>query len=143
MARHDAPLQFDLYIRLQPKQREAENAIISELISTKQAQDRSSFVNASVLEDLFFAFRLYISRTGRPDTDYISKELSYISQYAQHKAKDLEEELWSVIGVGDAIDITEEVLTRYSLADQTRVNLKKRKALWSKTAQYQLSNIFE
>ena len=143
MARHDAPLQFDLYIRLQPKQREAENAIISELISTKQAQDRSSFVNASVLEDLFFAFRLYISRTGRPDTDYISKELSYISQYAQHKAKDLEEELWSVIGVGDAIDITEEVLTRYSIADQTRVNLKKRKALWSKTAQYQLSNIFE
>lgn len=143
MARHDAPLQFDLYIRLQPKERNMENAFISELLNSKEVNDRSNFVKASVAEDLFFAFRLYISRTGRPDTDYISKELSYISQYAQHKAKDLEEELWSVIGVGDAVDITQEVLTRYAIAPEVQTNLTKRKALWSKTAQYQLSNLFE
>ena len=143
MARIDAPLQCDLYIRLQPKQRNAERAITSELLSSKEAHDRGSFVKASVMEDLFFAYRLYISRTGRPDTDYISKELSYISQYALHKAKDLEEELWSVIGVGDAVDITNEVLTRYQIDANAQINLNKRKALWSKTAQFHLGQLFE
>ncbi|MDE3272914.1 PilZ domain-containing protein [Pseudoalteromonas sp. G4] len=143
MARHDAPLQFDLYVRLQPKERDADKAFITELLDFKALNDRSNFVKASVAEELFFAFRLYISRTGRPDTDYIAKELSYISQYAQHKAKDLEEELWSVIGVGDAVDITQEVLTRYGVSADVQESLNKRKALWSKTAQYQLSNLFE
>lgn len=143
MARHDAPLQFDLFVRLQPKERDPDKALVTELLDCKQVNNRKTFVAASVREDLFFAFRLYISRTGRPDTDYIAKELGYISQYAQHKAKDLEEELWSVIGVGDALDITQEVLTRYAIAPDVQSNLNKRKVLWSKTAQYQLSNLFE
>ena len=143
MARHAAPLQFDLYVRLQPKGRSVEQALITELLDCKQLNDHSSFVKASVKEELFFAFRLYISRTGRPDTDYIAKELSYISNYAQHKAKTLEEELWSVIGVGDAVDITQEVLTRYGVTLDVQESLNKRKALWSITAQSQLSDLFE
>ncbi|WP_372768187.1 PilZ domain-containing protein [Pseudoalteromonas sp.] len=142
MARNAPPLQFDFYVRLQPKERDVEKALITELLDSKPQNDRNNFVKASVAEELFFAFRLYISRTGRPDTDYISKELSYISQYAQHKAKDLEDELWSVIGVGDAVDITQEVLTRYAIPVQVRESLRKRKALWLKTAQYQLGNLF-
>ena len=82
--------------------------------------------------DLVFVFRLYVSRTGRPDIDYLANELKYISQYALHKAKDLEEALWAVAGVGDLIDITEEALTHFDI-DQRLINeMSKRKATWLK-----------
>ena len=64
-------------------------------------------------KDLFFAFRVYISRTGRPDVNYIAKELKYVGNYAIHRAKVLEEELWGVIGIGDIIDISDEMLSRH------------------------------
>jgi hypothetical protein len=60
-----------------------------------------------------FCYKILLSRTGRPDTDYIAAEMSYISTYAIHKAKTLEEELWSVAGVIDIIDISEEIPWRY------------------------------
>ena len=44
--------------------------------------------------------------------------MSYISTYAIHKAKVLEEELWSVVGVGDVIDISDEVLLRYGVSTE-------------------------
>ena len=56
----------------------------------------------------------------------IAKELGYVSTYAIQKAKVLEEELWSVVGVGDVIDISDEILLRYGvsaeqiLAQQTK-----------------------
>ena len=74
--------------------------------------------------------RLYISRTGRPDTDYLSNELSYVSQYALHKAKELEEALWSVTGVGDVVDITEEALSHFELDQQKVDQMGRRKLLW-------------
>ena len=77
---------------------------------------------------MLFCFKIYLSRTGRPDTDYIAKELGYVSLYAIHKAKVLEEELWSVVGVGDVIDISDEVLLRYSVsAAQINAQLQKRR----------------
>ena len=49
--------------------------------------------------------------------------------YAIHKAKVLEEELWSVVGVGDVIDISDEILLRYSIApEQIQQQQQKRRA---------------
>ena len=60
----------------------------------------------------------------------IAKELGYVSTYAIHKAKVLEEELWSVVGVGDVVDITDEVLLRYSVSnEQIAAQQQKRLAL--------------
>ena len=66
---------------------------------------------------MLFAFKIFLSRTGRPDTEHIAKELGYVSTYAIHKAKVLEEELWSVVGVGEVVDITDEVLLRSNLSN--------------------------
>ena len=79
--------------------------------------------------------RVYISRTGRPDTDYLANELKYVSQYALHKAKDLEEALWSVAGVGDMVDITDETLNHLDLPTELIEQMNKRKQIWFKTAQ--------
>ena len=73
-------------------------------------------------------YKILLSRTGRPDTDYIAAEMSYISTYAIHKAKTLEEELWSVVGVGDVIDISDEILLRYGVsAEQILAQQEKRR----------------
>lgn len=74
--------------------------------------------------------RLYISRTGRPDTDYLSNELKYVSQYAIHKAKDLENAIWSVAGVGDIIDITDEALNHLDLKRELVEQMSRRKLIW-------------
>ena len=79
-----------------------------------------------------FIFRLYVSRTGRPDIDYLSNELKYVSQYALHKAKDLEEALWAVAGVGDVIDITDEALTHFDIDEVLKTEMNKRKKIWLK-----------
>jgi len=79
-------------------------------------QKKQQFVLNALQQGSLFCFRLTLSRTGRPDTDYIAAEMNYISAYAIHKAKQLEEELWSVAGVLDVIDISEEIPWRYGAA---------------------------
>lgn len=59
-----------------------------------------------------------MSRTGRPDQDILRTELGYVSVYAAHKAKEVEEELWNICGAGDIVDITDEVMRRYGFTDQ-------------------------
>jgi len=76
--------------------------------------------------------RIYISRTGRPDTDYLSNELKYVSQYALHKAKDLEEALWAVTGVGDMVDVTDETLSHLDFTAELVDQMNKRKQTWLK-----------
>ena len=75
-----------------------------------QQNAKKVFIDEVVSNDLLFAFKIFLSRTGRPDTEHIAKELGYVSVYAIHKAKVLEEELWSVVGVGDVIDISDEIV---------------------------------
>ena len=48
----------------------------------------------------------------------MQSELNYVGVYALHKAKQLEEKLWSVTGVGDLIDVTDEVMRRYEFSEE-------------------------
>jgi hypothetical protein len=114
MTRQDPPLKLELYISIQ---RDSENKPIfaqscyaDEFSSDKT---RRKYIQKSLAEGEFFAWQISLSRTGRPDVNFINDELNYISQYAIHKAKKLEFEIWDVVGVGEIIDITKEVLGRY------------------------------
>ncbi|PKG55018.1 PilZ domain-containing protein [Shewanella sp. GutDb-MelDb] len=61
----------------------------------------------------FMALRVYRGATGKPDLDYIRREREYIKMHALHKGKKLEEQLWRVIGVGELLDISREVILRF------------------------------
>jgi hypothetical protein len=129
-SRQDPPLAFTLAINFDPRQDKVTEAIQSQCIL---GEDYSSFneqISKGIKSQIIFVMRLYISRTGRPDTDYLSSELSYVSQYALHKAKELEEALWSVTGVGDVVDITEEALSHFELDQQKVDQMGRRKLLW-------------
>jgi len=129
MKRQDAPKMYEVFIRYQPATARSEASFVTEFdFELKTSQARQSFVQDAISQDLLFCFKVFLSRTGRPDTDYIAKELGYVSLYAIHKAKVLEEELWSVVGVGDVIDISDEVLLRYGIsATQIAAQLQKRR----------------
>ncbi|NMH66563.1 PilZ domain-containing protein [Shewanella salipaludis] len=61
----------------------------------------------------FVALRVYRGATDKPDMQYIRRELEYIRVHASHRAKQLEQQLWHIIGVGELLDITQEVELRY------------------------------
>ena len=117
MKRQDAPEIRELYVRVDRNKKQVQDAIIMEYTGELDTDhNHKQFIKDAVQNDLFFGYKIYLSRTGRPDVDYIAKELKYVGNYAIHRAKVLEEELWGVIGVGDAIDITQELMTRYGFS---------------------------
>lgn len=120
MKRQDPPRSYEVFMRFRPGHKTVDSSFITEFdYDLKTPQARHFFVQDAIANDIFFCFRIFLSRTGRPDTEHIAKELGYISQYAIHKAKILEEELWSVVGVGDVIDISLETLLRFGIPQQS------------------------
>lgn len=81
-------------------------------------EEKTAFIKKSLNNGEFYSIQLHISKTGRPDMEFLAKELDYIAKYAIHKAKKLEEQLWNVTGVCDIIDTTEATLSRYYLMTQ-------------------------
>jgi hypothetical protein len=131
LKRTDRPEYIDLYLRFRPKQETEDNAFIAQYHDQFMSSDKlSSFIESAIQTDLFFAYRIFISKTGRPDMNYIAKELAYVGNYAIHRAKELEERLWSIIGVGDVIDISDEVMTRLGFeSDQLKQQMLKKNRL--------------
>ncbi|CAM4314259.1 PilZ domain-containing protein [Pseudoalteromonas ostreae] len=131
-SRQDPPLPFTLFIRFDPKESTIEDAIKSQCSVGDDYAPQLLFLKKGIKSELLFIMRIYISRTGRPDTDYLANELKYVSQYALHKAKDLEEALWSVVGVGDMVDVTDEALTHLDFTAELIEQMNKRKQIWLK-----------
>ncbi|MBZ9612110.1 PilZ domain-containing protein [Rheinheimera maricola] len=114
MKRFDSARAYELFIALPATIETAPTELLCRYdyeFDTEQLKQQ--FVLDALQNGSLFCFKLMLSRTGRPDTDYIAAEMNYISTYAIHKAKALEEELWSVAGVIDIVDISTEVPWRY------------------------------
>ncbi|TMP03992.1 PilZ domain-containing protein [Pseudoalteromonas sp. S3178] len=129
-SRQDPPLAFTLAINFDPRKGSIEDAVVSQCVLGEDYTSFNKQISKGIKSELIFVMRLYISRTGRPDTDYLSNELKYVSQYAMHKAKDLEEALWAVAGVGDMVDITEEALSHLELKQEQVEQMGRRKLIW-------------
>ncbi|MDA8622317.1 PilZ domain-containing protein [Psychrosphaera sp.] len=113
LERTDKPRQVDLYIRYRPNQATVQRSFVCYFGEQFLAQDMlESFVMAAVKKDVFLTFRLFISKTGRPDMDFVNNEIKYINHYAMHKAKEIESKLWNVVGVADVVDISDEVMVK-------------------------------
>jgi len=76
---------------------------------------REGFIKQALGNGHFFCFQLKISRTNKPDLEYLNTELSYISAYAIHRSKQIEQDIWSVVASIQYIDITHEVLFSHGL----------------------------
>jgi hypothetical protein len=112
----DAPISETLYIAVN-----LENDIIDQAVTTKTSSELQSamlqkmFISRALNRGLFFCIQASLSRTDDPDMDHLNPELSYISSYAIHRGKQIEQDIWSVSGVIQLLDITQETLLRHEL----------------------------
>ena len=113
--REDRPQTTELFISHRKLQNGKPNNDIRLSHDFYDAEDKKAFVMKSLALGEFYSVQICISRTGRPDMEYLAKELHYIAQYAIHKAKQLEEALWSVVGVCDIMDTTQATLQRLGI----------------------------
>jgi hypothetical protein len=118
------PIMEELFIAFDPSQNDIKSAIKCQFTDQfLNFADCRQFITKALGAGRFYAIKIFIARTGRPDTELLRAEMKYVGAYASHRAKTLEEHLWNISGVGDMVDITEEVMSRYGfLAEHITMN---------------------
>ena len=115
---NNRPQMCELFIAFDPTKEligDAINSHFSEQLN--KPQQRKKFIAQALQNGQFIAVKVFLARTGRPDFETMQSELNYLSVYAAHKAKLLEEQLWKVSAIGDIIEVTDEVLRRFEFAE--------------------------
>ncbi len=109
----NTPVMLEAFIKVPNDNKSDSVCRYSDQFTTHQ--ERKAFVKDALANGQFYGLKLFISKAGKADIDVLQTELKYVNVYASHRATELENELWSVIAVGDILDTTEEVLARYGL----------------------------
>jgi hypothetical protein len=115
---NDRPVMRELLIAFDPSKEvigDAINSYFTEQFTKPEL--RRQFISQALQNGQFIAVKVFLARTGRPDFETMQSELNYVSIYAVHKAKLLEEQLWNVSAMGDIIDVTDEVLRRFEFTE--------------------------
>lgn len=108
------PFQFfDVWLHIKGAENQLTPVEAKQEYDFSNTVDKVRFIQQSSHEGQFMALRIYRGATGKPDLSYIRRERDYLDIHAYHKKKQLEAQLWRIIGVGEIIDITEEVILRY------------------------------
>ncbi|MDK2595841.1 PilZ domain-containing protein [Pseudoalteromonas obscura] len=131
-SRQDKPLRFTLFVHYDEKQSDESNhGVKSQCIPFGEPiEPLFLFAKKALKNGILFICHLYVSKTGRPDMDHLANELRYVSHYALHKAKGLEEALWSVNGVCDVVDVTDVMMPVLGLENHLIERMKNRKREW-------------
>jgi len=112
----EEPITQILFISIEDKTEQVEKSVRVKFDSELNTPElREYFIKQALEKGSFFCLRLKISRTNQPDIDYLNTELSYISAYAIHRSKQIEQEIMSVVAVIQYLDITHEILFSHGL----------------------------
>ena len=113
---NDQPLTDFLYIAINE-----DITNLASTVTTKLASELGSlaikemFISWALKHGRFFCIQTKLSRTNEPDMKYLDPELSYISSFYIHKGKKIEQNMSSVSGVVQLIDVTKETLFRHQI----------------------------
>lgn len=110
-------INAELFIAFNPTQTDKDRVLIvnwSHKFSSHKV--RKNFIENALKHGQFIALRVSIAQTHRPDMAMLQLEMNYVSMYALHRAKLLEENLWSIVGGVHLFDTTEEVMGRYQFS---------------------------
>lgn len=118
MQSSDSPISDTLYIAINVDNKMVDQAVTTKLDSElKSDKLKKMFINNALKRGTFFCLQVMLSRADKPDIQHLNPELSYISSYAIHRGKQLEQDIWSVVGLVQVFDITAEAMVRYQLMD--------------------------
>lgn len=79
---------------------------------------RQFFIKKALKRGQLYCLQLKVSRTNEPDMEYLNTELSYVSGYAIHRGKQIEQDIWSVVGVIQVFDVTKQTLISHGFATE-------------------------
>jgi len=121
----DSPITDVLYIAINPDNELVEQAVQTKLASElKSDKIRSMFISRALKRGELFCLQVKLSRAEEPDMQHLNPELSYVGSYAIHRGKQLEQEIWSVAGILQIFDITQELMVRQKLEGFKEVDAK-------------------
>ncbi len=113
---NDKPINDVLYIAINSDENRTEGSVSTKLESELNTIEiRQFFIKKALRRGRFYCLQVKLSRTNEPVIEHLNPELSYISTYAIHRAKQIELDIWNVVGVIEIFDITQETLLRYQL----------------------------
>lgn len=116
---NERPLTRELFVAFDPSKDKVADAIKSYFADQFSTDEqRRQFISQALFDGQFVALKVFLARAGRPDIEKLQSEINYVGVYAVHRAKVLEEKLWNVSGVGDLIDVTDEVMCRYEFPSE-------------------------
>ncbi|MCO4799185.1 MAG: PilZ domain-containing protein [Colwelliaceae bacterium] len=119
MQADDSPVSDILYVSINPENEMIDQAVTTKLDSELRSDTlKKMFIKNALKRGEFFCLQVVVSRTDEPDMQYLNPELSYISSYAIHRGKQLEQDIWSVSGIVQIFDITQEAIFRYQLMNE-------------------------
>ena len=110
------PLRQELFIAFDPNQKLSRMAILPRF-DDKFTTDESriKFINEAIGRGQFIALHVLLTTTGKPDMEMLQAEMNYVSMYAIHRARELEEFMWDIVACAHLVDVTDEVLSRYNI----------------------------
>jgi len=112
----DSAISELIYIAINPNKADIEKSVIIKPVSDLDTPElRNFFIKKSIKQGDFYCLQLKLSRTDEAHMEHLNPELSYISAYAIHRGKQLEQEIYSVAGLLQLIDVTQETLMRHEL----------------------------
>ncbi|MGM0525870.1 MAG: PilZ domain-containing protein [Pseudomonadota bacterium] len=128
--RSDRPVRKLLLIKLYREQ--GESILQTEWLTVSNADTAliNAFIDQCLPNAVFMAVQIELCRTGRPDIQFVQAEMTYLSQYASHRATELEEELWQVYGIADTQDVTTDLLKFADVDNDQRLQQQKRLTDW-------------
>jgi hypothetical protein len=116
MKTEDEPITDTIYLSLDMEQNSVEDSVVTQLGSALDSDKlKKIFINKALEKTCFMCLQFKLSRAEEPDMELLNPELSYISSYAIHRGKQIEQKIWSVVGVIQIFDITQEVLIRHRM----------------------------
>lgn len=118
------PIRQELFVAFDPSLNEKRTAIIPRFTHRFASdEERKNFIREAISRGQFVALHVMLTTTGKPDLDMLQSEINYVSVYAIHRAKELEQKLWSIVACAHLMDVTDEVMTRFDFAhDDIRKN---------------------
>jgi hypothetical protein len=112
----DTAISKLIYIAINPSITDIDKSVtIKQVSEFNTPLMRRFFIKKSLQEGDFYSLQLKLSRSDEAYIEYLNPELAYIGSYAIHRGKQLEQDIYSVAGVVQLIDVTQETLLRHEL----------------------------
>lgn len=105
-----------IYVAIDASITDIEKSVtIKQVSELNTPQMRNFFIKNALKQGDFYSLQLKLSRSDEAHMEHLNPELAYIGSYAIHRGKQLEQDIYSVAGLVQLIDVTQETLLRYEL----------------------------